>query len=81
AGAMEAGTDAVIAQLRASPEEAQAAVDAAAAKFDKVHQRSRAGSGGGIPFGVIMILFVIGFIVLSSLRRGRRGQDYRSGVA
>lgn len=81
AGAMEAGTDAVIAQLRASPEEAKANVDAAAAKFDKVHKRSGAGSGGGIPFGVIMILFVIGFIVLSSLRRGRRGQEYRSGVA
>ena len=63
AGAMEAGTDAVIAQLRASPEEAKANVDAAAAKFDKVHKRSAAGSGGGIPFGVIMILFVIGFIV------------------
>ena len=31
AGAMEAGTDAVIAQLRASPEEAKANVDAAAA--------------------------------------------------
>uniref|UniRef100_UPI0035C9C4BD TPM domain-containing protein n=1 Tax=uncultured Sphingomonas sp. TaxID=158754 RepID=UPI0035C9C4BD len=78
-GAMEAGTDAVIAQLRASPEEAKATVDAAAAAFDTVHRRGAAGGGGGISFGAIMILFIIGFIVLSSLRRGQRGQSYGGG--
>jgi uncharacterized protein len=78
-GAMEAGTDAVIAQLRASPEEAKANVDAAAAAFDKVHRRGRSHSGG-IPFGLVFWGFVIAFVVLSSLRRGDRGQGYGSGV-
>jgi uncharacterized protein len=36
-GALVAGTDAVIGQLRASPEEAQAKVDAAVAEFDRTH--------------------------------------------
>jgi uncharacterized protein len=80
-GAMEAGADAVIAQLRASPEEAKANVDAAAAAFDKVHRRSSASSGGGIPFGVIMILFIVGFVILSSMRRGARGRSYDGGIA
>jgi uncharacterized protein len=67
-GAMEAGTDALIAQLRASPEEAKAEVDAAAKEFDKTHRRS--GNGGGIPFGLIFWGMVIGFVLLSVLRRG-----------
>ncbi len=39
AGAMEAGTDALIAQLRASPEEAKARTDAAIAEFNRTHPR------------------------------------------
>ncbi|WP_242138498.1 MULTISPECIES: TPM domain-containing protein [unclassified Sphingomonas] len=80
-GAMEAGTDALIKQLRASPEEAKAATDAAAAAFDKTHRRST-NSGGGIPFGLIFWGMVIGFVLLSALRRrGGGGQQYRSGIA
>lgn len=79
-GAMEAGTDAVIAQLRASPEEARANVDAAAAAFDKQHRRN-AANGGGIPFGLVFWGFVIAFVVLSSMRRGAGGQRYSGGIA
>ncbi|MFC3579886.1 TPM domain-containing protein [Sphingomonas hylomeconis] len=77
AGALTAGTDAVIAQLRASPEEAQAKVDAAVAAFDKAQPRARS-SGGGIPLGLIFWALVLGFVALSFLRRrGGRGQRYR----
>nr|WP_029625154.1 TPM domain-containing protein [Sphingomonas sp. PAMC 26605] len=77
--AMEAGTDAVIAQLRASPEEQKANLDKAAASFDAVHKRSSA-RGGGIPFGLIFWGLVIGFVILSSLRRRGGGQQYHDGV-
>lgn len=80
---LEQGTDALIAQLRASPEEARARLDAAAAAFDRTHRR--AGSGqqtGGIPLFAILITLVIAFIVLSSFRRGGgRGRRYRGGIA
>jgi uncharacterized protein len=83
-GAMEAGADAVIAQLRASPEEAKANVDAAAAAFDKVHKRGDSQGGAGVgPFGFVIVLFLfgVGFVLLSAMRRGARGQAYRSDVA
>ena len=44
--AMVAGADAVIAQLRAAPEEAQAKVDAAVKQFDSTQKSSRKRSGG-----------------------------------
>lgn len=74
-GAMEAGTDAVIAQLRASPEEQKARVDAAAAAFDRTHQRSRSSGGGGFPVGLIVFGFVAMFVLLSFGRRSG-GQRY-----
>lgn len=84
AGAMTAGTDALIAQLRAAPEEAQARTDAAIRNFDREHRRQRSSqNGGGIPLGLVFALFVIGFVVLSMFRssggaRGRgRGRRYR----
>lgn len=80
-GAMAAGTDALIAQLRAAPEEQQARAAAAAAAFDKTHRRATHGSGGGFPFGLIPIGFIILFIVLSSMRRGRGDTRYRGGIA
>lgn len=76
-GAMIAGTDAIIAQLRASPDEAKARTDAAVAAFDK-SRRSRGGDGG-IPFTVIFWIMVIAFFALSSMRGGRRGRRYRGG--
>jgi uncharacterized protein len=81
-GAMEAGTDALIAQLRASPDEAKARTDAAIAEFDRTH-RSQGTSNdvGGIPFVLVFGLIVVAFIVLSRLRGGTRGRRYRGGVA
>ena len=72
-GAMIAGTDALAQQLRASPEEQQARLDAAAKQFDQIHQRSaeRRSGGGGVPFGLI-IWAVILLFVLVPLIIGRR---------
>lgn len=83
AGAMTAGTDAVVAQLRASPEEAQAKVDAAVAEFDKAHPRAGGRSNDGFPLGLVFWMLIIGFVALSSLRRrsgaGRRYSHDRGG--
>lgn len=78
-GAMEAGTDAIIRQLRASPEEAKTRTDAAIAAYDKQHRRAGGGArgGGGVPIGLIFWGMVIGLVVLSSLRRrGGVGRSY-----
>lgn len=78
-GAMEAGTDAIIRQLRASPDEAKARTDAAVAAFDGTYRRAGNG-GGGVPIGLIFWGMVIGFVVLSALRRRRgAGQVYSGG--
>jgi uncharacterized protein len=80
-GAMTAGADTVIAQLRASPEEAQAKVDSAIKEFDRTHRHSasRAGGGGGIPFSLIFWGIVFVFVILPMLRGGRRGRRFRGG--
>ena len=72
-GAMTAGADTVIAQLRASPEEAQAKVDAAIKEFDS----SSSQSGGGFPFSLIFWGIVFAFVILPMLRGGRRGRRFR----
>ncbi|WP_267383491.1 TPM domain-containing protein, partial [Sphingomonas sp. GC_Shp_2] len=77
-GAMEAGTDAIIGQLRASPDEAKAKTDAAVTQFDRAHRRS---SSGGVPIGLIFWAMVIGFIGLSFLRRGSQGGSRFGGSA
>lgn len=76
--AMEAGTDAVIAQLRATPEEAQARTDAAVREFDRTRRSAPGGGGGGGGLAIIW-LFILGFLLLRGLsgrgrRRGRRGR-------
>lgn len=84
-GAMTAGADAVIAQLRASPEEAQARTDAAVTKFDRA-QRPRS-SDGGLPTGAVFFIAigVIMFCMLAFSGRRRRagpwGQRHRSSTA
>jgi uncharacterized protein len=80
-GAMTAGTDAVIAQLRASPEEAQARLDAAIREFDRTHARP-AGQGngrssGGFPMIFWLLIFI--FVILPLLRGRRRGRRYSGG--
>ncbi len=87
AGAMTAGTDAVIAQLRLSPEEAQAHVDAAAAAFDRGRRQRTSGSDGGAVIGIVFFigigLLIFGVIALSSRRRRAApwGQRHRSSTA
>ena len=73
--AIEAGTDAIVAQLRAAPEEAQAKVDAAVKQFDSTQRGSRK-RGGGIPFSLIFWGMILLFVGLSFARRGK-GRKYR----
>ena len=70
--AMAAGADALIAQLRAAPEEAQARTDSAAAEFDRTHRQTSSGEGG-LPIGAIFFLVVLCFIVLPALFGRKRG--------
>lgn len=77
AQAMVAGTDALVAQLRASPEEAQAKVDAAVKEFDRTRQRQSGGGGMGI--GGLLFWLAIFLIVILPLIRRVRGRRYRGG--
>jgi uncharacterized protein len=74
-GAMTAGTDALVAQLRASPEEAQAKVNQAVAEFNS-RQRTRSSGGGGSIFTLIFWGIVLLFVILPMMRGGRRGRRY-----
>lgn len=80
--AMTEGTDAVIAQLRASPEEAQARVDEAVKKFDREHRRgSDAAQSAGFPVALIFLGVMFLFFVLPLFRRRERvgpwGKKYK----
>jgi len=83
-GALSAGADALVAQLRAAPEEAQARTDAAAVEFDRAHRRGGAGAGGGggLPVGLIFFGIVAAVVLVPLLgargRRGVSGTRYRS---
>lgn len=79
-GAMTAGTDAIIAHLRASPDDAKARTDAAVTAFDKAHRgRGRSGMiNTGAPIGLIFLMVVV-FVVLGTRRRSF-GQRYHSGT-
>ncbi len=77
-GAMIAGTDAIVAQLSAAPEEAQAKVDAAVAEFDKANKRTnRRSGGGGFPFSLLFWGVILVFVISPILFGGRRGRKYR----
>ncbi len=78
AAGVVAGTDALIAQLRASPEEAQARLDAAIKEFDSTRKTQRSGDGG-FPLGLVFWGMVAMFVLLSLGRRGSvgRGKRYR----
>lgn len=78
-GAMIAGTDSIIAQLRASPDEAKARTDAAIAEFDRTHRQAQSSSGGGFPLSLIFWFVILAFVVLPMLRGRGRGRAYRGG--
>jgi uncharacterized protein len=75
-GGIEAGADALAQQLSLPDDQAKAKAAAAAAEYDKTH--ARRSSGQGIPFGAIIWVVVIGFILLSSFGR-KRGRRYQQG--
>lgn len=79
AGAVTAGTDAVIAQLRASPDEAKAQVDAAARDFDRRDARNRR-SGGGAAIPVALIFWGVVLLVVLWAMRGKRRASGPWGV-
>ena len=60
--AMEVGTDALIQQLRASPDEAKARTDAAIATFDKSH----ASRTGGDPLWLLALVLIIVAVAIAS---------------
>lgn len=70
--AMRAGADAIVAQLRASPEEAKAKVDAAAREFDRQHRRGGSGDSEGFPVALIVMGVMFAFFVLPLFRRRER---------
>lgn len=77
-GAMVAGADAIVDQLRASPEEAQAKVDAAVAGFDRTHRRGGASSsGGGFPWPVLLPIAIVLFFMFVGVGAGTRGRRYK----
>lgn len=72
-GGINAGTDAIIAQLQAPPELAeQRAMEAAAAQQEE-------SDGGGSIMPLIFWGMVLVFVILPMLRGGRRGRRYRKG--
>ncbi len=74
-GGIVAGTDTIIAQLRASQEEQQAKLDAAVKQFDQANKAQRRG-GGGFPLAIVFWGMVVVFVLLSFARRGK-GRRYR----
>jgi uncharacterized protein len=76
-GGIEAGTDALIDILSTPDEQAQAKEQAAIAEWNKTHQR---GHDEGVPWGVIVWIVIIGFVVIGHVgRRARYGRGYRGG--
>ena len=81
-GGLNAGVDALAQQLRASPEEAQARLNAATKQFDQAHRRSTTRNGGGVPFGLIFWAVILLFVLVPLFRKKKRagpwGTRYRS---
>jgi uncharacterized protein len=79
-GGVTAGAGALVRHLRASPEEAQARLDAAVKEFDRTHRTETRRSGGGGGAGMIFWIVIFLFVVLPMFRgRGGRGRRYRGG--
>ena len=78
-GAMTAGTDALIAQLRASPDEAKARTDAAVTQFNAAHRRNDGKTGGGVPrrAGLLAGLCRLHCRVVAAARARRRQSSRR----
>jgi uncharacterized protein len=75
AGGINAGVDAIIQQLQAPPEQAEARVRAAAQA--RQAQRSRSNGGNGIPVPFIFFGIILFTLFLSMTRKYRRHGAYR----
>lgn len=77
------GTDALIAQLGAPPEQAErAAIEAQQQQQQRQQQQSSAGSGGSSGGSVLTLLFwgfILLFVILPMFRGGKRGRRHRRG--
>lgn len=71
-GGIEAGADALLAQLQLSPEEAQA-------RQQQLLAERPSRKRGGLPVGLIFWGIVLLFVVLPMLFGGARGKSYRRG--
>jgi uncharacterized protein len=71
-GGIDAGADAIIAQLSLPDDEAKAKQDAAVAAWDKQHKSSSQGVPGALIFWLIVIAWVVIAGFLRSARQGRR---------
>ena len=76
AGGIIAGADAIVQQLQAPPEQAEQRALAAAEQQQA--RRARSDDGGSI-FPLLFWGFVLLFVILPMLRRGRRGRRHRRG--
>jgi uncharacterized protein len=75
-GGIDAGADAIAAQLRLPDDQARAKAEAAAAEFDRTHRR---GDSGGFPFGVVIWIAIVGFVLLMNLRHRAGRRHFRRG--
>ncbi len=79
-GGINAGADALIAQLQAPPEQAERKIlEAQQAQAQRQQGSAGGGGGGGSIFPLFFWGLVILVVVLPMLRGGRRGRRYRRG--
>ncbi|HEX8642559.1 MAG TPA: TPM domain-containing protein [Allosphingosinicella sp.] len=74
AGGINAGVNAIIAQMSAPPEVAER--QALEAAQQQRQERSSGGSGGSSMFGMLFWIVILVFVIGSLARRGRRGRRY-----
>jgi uncharacterized protein len=77
AGGISAGVDALTQQLSLPDDEAKAKLAAAVKQYDQSHARRQ---GGGIPFGAIIWIVIVGVVIVSHIgRRAGRARRYGDG--
>jgi uncharacterized protein len=76
-GGIDAGVDAIIAQLSLPDDQAKAKLAEAVKQFDKSHARQ---GGGHIPFGAIIWIVIVGVVIVSHIGRSAgRARRYGGG--
>jgi uncharacterized protein len=76
-GGIDAGVDAMIAQLSLPDDQAKAKLAEAVKQYDQSHARHRSG---GIPFGAIIWIVIVGVVIVSHIGRSAgRARRYGGG--